>query len=345
MSIDVKIEFINIEELLKPIELTNPVGQYLKYETEYDQILNALKSDNPKLEQGIWKRPLKKEEWKKAKEICIKTLNNKSKDLQIAAWLIQVLLRGDGFKGLYEGLKLILELTKKYWDLIYPLPEYDDLELRLTPFIWLDEKLSIHLKLTALNLSNGDKEAYNYYKWEQDTIKKRSNKNDSDFDPESEYLKDIFPEQISFHENIDHFIKLSKNVINDLKVFLNSNTSNMSPSFHEIIITLDQISLLNNMAIKSINMYQNQNEIERDSIDTIESPLNKSIQNIDDAFFQINQAINFLIDHDKTKKIGETLKSVLSIRNDSLKEAIVSHTSDVVVQKEIFTLLKLNSEI
>lgn len=348
MDLDVKIEYIDINALLKPIDESNPVGNYLKYENEYDQILSAMKSDNPDLKQGIWKRPLKKSEWEKAKEICVTALNNKSKDLQIAAWLVQVLLRDKGFKGLYEGSTLILELLKKYWDQIYPLPEEDDIELRLTPFIWLDEKLTTHLKLTPLIVNRKDNYTYNYYQWEQDNLKKRNLKTESEFSPEQEYLKNIFPEDYEFCQELKSYITLCKKTLLEIKQFLNEKTSNLSPSFHEILAALDDIIVLNNMAINSIEIYNTESsEDEKNEEQETESPLlgikSAAPQNTEEAFRQLNELINFLCQNDSTKKLGTLFNEILDIKNNSLKQAVINHTSDVNIQEKVLTLLKLNN--
>jgi len=350
MNIDIKIEYIDINELLKPIDGFNPAGNYLKYENEYDEILTAIKGDNPDLKQGIWKRPLKKAEWKKAKDICVSTLNKKSKDLQIAAWLIQILLRDKGFKGLYEGCRLVLELLKKYWDVIYPLPEDDDMELRLTPFIWLDEKLTTHVKLASLIVDRKENYTYNYYKWEQDNLEKRNSKNNEEFLPEQEYLKNIFPEDYEFCKELKTNILLCKEILLEIKRFLNEKTSNLSPSFHEILTALDEIVVLNNMAIKSIEIYDKEtntnasDENEEEIISPLTAKESRIPETTDEAFRQLTEIVNFLCADEKTKNLGEVFNTILALKDRSLKKAVINHTSDTKIQKKVFTLLKLNNE-
>lgn len=61
-------------------------------------------------------------DWQKVYDLAVETLATKSKDLWIAAWLIDALTRLHGFAGLRDGFRLIRELCEKYWDGIHPEP-------------------------------------------------------------------------------------------------------------------------------------------------------------------------------------------------------------------------------
>lgn len=61
-------------------------------------------------------------DWIKVLENGAKALSEKTKDLEIAAFLIEALLRLHGFAGLRDGFRLARELIEKYWDRLYPVP-------------------------------------------------------------------------------------------------------------------------------------------------------------------------------------------------------------------------------
>ena len=44
----------------------------------------------------------------------------KTKDLQLAGWLTEALLKQKGFGGLKDGLALCHGLVDKFWDTLYP---------------------------------------------------------------------------------------------------------------------------------------------------------------------------------------------------------------------------------
>jgi type VI secretion system protein ImpA len=64
----------------------------------------------------------------------------KSKDLQLAAWMTEALLKTESFAGLRAGLGLIRSLVENFWDNLYPEIEDGDLEVRAAPLDWLGSR-------------------------------------------------------------------------------------------------------------------------------------------------------------------------------------------------------------
>jgi type VI secretion system protein ImpA len=62
-----------------------------------------------------------------------KALSSQTKDLEIAAWLTEALVRMHGLPGLTAGAKLMTGLCEGFWDALFPLPDEDGLELRASP--------------------------------------------------------------------------------------------------------------------------------------------------------------------------------------------------------------------
>lgn len=85
------------EDLLTPIPGDNPSGPNLRYDPVYDQIKEARREDEG--EQGVFHREAKKADVKLVIKLAGDTLATRSKDLQLAAWLTEALLRREGFPG------------------------------------------------------------------------------------------------------------------------------------------------------------------------------------------------------------------------------------------------------
>ncbi|RVU16927.1 type VI secretion system protein TssA [Methylobacterium oryzihabitans] len=83
------------------------------------------------------------DEWSEVAESACLILSEVGKDLEVAAWLVEALLRLDGVPGLFTGLKVAQGLVEGFWDTVHPLPDEEGNEPRLAPFI-------------ALNGSGGD---------------------------------------------------------------------------------------------------------------------------------------------------------------------------------------------
>ncbi len=77
-------------------------------------------------------------EWLAILELSPPILAERSKDLEVAAWLIEALLRRHGFAGLHDGFRLARGLVEKFWDNLYPLPDEDGVSTRVGPLTGLN---------------------------------------------------------------------------------------------------------------------------------------------------------------------------------------------------------------
>jgi type VI secretion system protein ImpA len=155
------------EMLLHPIDSIAPVGSYLRYDPIYDRITQARLTEDASLPQGVWQRPTQQADWQLVEELCADALQHRSKDLQIALWLTEAWLHLEGLPGYSRGCNLILGLHHHFVVALHPAPELpagaktDEIVLPLDakdPAIekranliqWLDEKLSLQVKLLPL---------------------------------------------------------------------------------------------------------------------------------------------------------------------------------------------------
>jgi len=156
---------IDLNALLATISAANPAGVDLRYTAVYDEIREARRSDDV-IPQGEWEREVKSSDWSKVISASLVALTGKSKDLQIAAWLVEALAMTEGFVGINSGLLLIAGLLSNFWDDAYPRIEDDDYDYRVAPFEFLNDKLSASIRqipLTDPRVTPG----YCYLKWQQ----------------------------------------------------------------------------------------------------------------------------------------------------------------------------------
>jgi type VI secretion system protein ImpA len=128
------------DDLLAPIAGPNPSGKNLKYDRVFDEIKESRREDVD-VNQGEWKTALKTADWAKVVKTAGEALAKRSKDLQLAAWLIDALVRREGFAVLAPSFVLLENLLEEFWDTLYPELEDGDSELRSTPLEWLGSKL------------------------------------------------------------------------------------------------------------------------------------------------------------------------------------------------------------
>ncbi|HXQ70817.1 MAG TPA: type VI secretion system protein TssA [Pyrinomonadaceae bacterium] len=158
---------IDIQALLSPIPGDNPVGENLQYSTVHDEIREARRAEDT-LPQGDWEHKTKAAQWTIVIELSTAALANRTKDLQISAWLSEALVHLYGFVGLRDGLKVIRGLHERYWDHVYPVIEDNDLDARANILSLLDKLLEFPLKSLPLTKSGSGFE-YSYFQWEEST--------------------------------------------------------------------------------------------------------------------------------------------------------------------------------
>jgi len=156
---------IDIEALLTPISEDRPSGEDLRYTDVYEQIKEARRFDDP-LDQGDWKTELKTADWEKAASLCVNALTEKTKDLQIAAWLAEAMIMTEAFAGLATGLNLSASLLENFWDSLYPGIEDGDLDYRVAPLEFLNEKLWTVVKQVAIT-DPGKTPGFSWLKWQE----------------------------------------------------------------------------------------------------------------------------------------------------------------------------------
>jgi type VI secretion system protein ImpA len=78
-------------------------------------------------------------EWRSVRQLAIAALTNATKDLEIAAWLTEALVRGEGIAGLAVGAKLMQGLVSNFWQAgLFPLADEDGVVTRVAPVTGLN---------------------------------------------------------------------------------------------------------------------------------------------------------------------------------------------------------------
>ena len=158
---------IDLVAVLNPISGANPAGRPAKEGKDFDLLKEARREEDA-LSHGDWKREAKIADWPKAIQIATKILTSESKDLQVAAWLVEALLKRHGFAGLRDGLKVMHGLHANFWDGLYPALEDGDLEYRSGKLEALNKLLpyAIH-SVPLVRASDGSAYGLSHYKESQ----------------------------------------------------------------------------------------------------------------------------------------------------------------------------------
>lgn len=244
---------IDKASLIEPLLEGNGVGVYLRYEPVYDQIREARKEDDENLSQGIWKTEIKKADWGLVETLCIEVLQKQSKDIQIMAWLCESWIVIDGLQGAINGFDLLHDLCQKFWPIIYPVQEDEDLEHRLRIFEWLSEAAAERLMFVPLTNSQFDAIPFTLADWVSavnlETIIKRSS-DGKHLLAEAEasgkatltrYRKSLNLTSIEYLRGICEKTEAANQSLEKLRVFLEALCGSQTPNFLRVRNCLDDI--------------------------------------------------------------------------------------------------------
>lgn len=131
--------------LLAPIPGDAPAGRDLRYDARYDAVREARRED-AELPDGGLATERKVADWARVQKDTADLLGKESKDLNLAAWHAEALLRRAGVGGLAGGLTVLTGLLDQFWDGLYPEVEDGDVELRLGPLEWVGSRLDMAVR-------------------------------------------------------------------------------------------------------------------------------------------------------------------------------------------------------
>ncbi len=134
----------DINSMLEPISEENPVGSDIREDSSPNSIYYAIK-DARNSARAAERNSMfdgnnseADDHWRKILELAPDIFNNHAKDLEIASWYTEALIRRHGFAGLRDGFSLIHQLVETYWDGLYPLPDEDGIETRVAALTGLN---------------------------------------------------------------------------------------------------------------------------------------------------------------------------------------------------------------
>ena len=168
---------INLELLLAPISEIAPAGSNLRLDVSPTSIYYRLKDARSGARAAERRadseggNPALASEWQTILTVAPKALAEKSKDLELAAWLIEGLVRSHGFAGLRDGMRLARGLIEMFWESFFSLEDEDGLATRLAPIAGLNGQGNEGTLIQPLRkvpvTAQGDDGAFAVYHYDQ----------------------------------------------------------------------------------------------------------------------------------------------------------------------------------
>jgi type VI secretion system protein ImpA len=136
---------LDFEQLLQPINGNSPAGIDLRTSRRPSESLAMLKQARTAARTSERKLSVSDDDsqairpnWRPVHDVALKILGTESKDFEVAAYLIEALVRLHGFAGLRDGFRLCRGLAEDYWDVMYPAPDEEGLNGRVAALMSLN---------------------------------------------------------------------------------------------------------------------------------------------------------------------------------------------------------------
>ncbi len=132
---------MNLDALMAPIAGPSPCGEDMTFSSEFDQIAESRREDDPTLSQGEWVTTLKTADWHGVVAATQNLLTERTKDLRLAMWLTEGLMMSKGLSGLAQGLQVCEQLCAHFWTDLHPLPDEGDQSQRAGNIAWVLQRM------------------------------------------------------------------------------------------------------------------------------------------------------------------------------------------------------------
>jgi type VI secretion system protein ImpA len=130
----------DIETLLAPLDGADGAGTDLRSDysptSPYQKLRDAraeARAEERALETSEEAEPAVPQSWREVKRLGLDCIGSRSKDFEVAAWLLESLVRLDGLPGLIAGSELLGGLLDRYWEPGFPQPDEDGMDVRAAP--------------------------------------------------------------------------------------------------------------------------------------------------------------------------------------------------------------------
>lgn len=300
---------VPVQALLEDIEHNPPYGVDLKLNGVYSAINKERKADDPSLPMGQWKHDLNMANWDEVSRIAVDALSKKSKDLQIAIWLLEAQIHKHGFSAIAPCIHFIHRLTEKYWDGLYPQIEDEavDLEYRTNLIIWVNSKLQPIVKQLPITLTRND-QVFSWADWEMATQYEQlppdqKKELGEDFIQTNSIVTAIIATHIDFYKSLFVQLELALQAIDEYGNYLDELLGNEAPPLNSLRSLISDIyaTLYSHVKHRGLEASSNEEDVESENNNASVNESSGSgggsgpIKGRNDAYARLAEAAEYLV--------------------------------------------------
>ncbi|HAS6191519.1 TPA: type VI secretion system protein TssA [Vibrio vulnificus] len=364
-------EFTWFEPALLPISAEQPAGVDPRSDITPQSLYYRLK-DQRMQARNIERNAIIEEEpilnyanlWQVFLDEVPQALASQTKDLEYVAWLIEALTRLDGFKGMAIGYELATYYLENYWADLYPMPDEDGLETRISPIIGLngiDNEGTLIFPLSCIPMTEGLLEQpYAYWEYQQaldlercDEDKKRA-KRDQGVSELSDITQAVKSSSSQFYQRLIEDLNRAISSFERFSQALDSACEEVTPSsyisrkldaIHSAIMHLAsdkmiKVSKETNSDEASHSASSHEGEIDgRGQGEANFQLLAANMHSREQAIVQLQRVADFFRETEPHSPVSYTIEQVIRWCGMSLPELLAELISDGDAKKGYFRLV------
>ncbi|HHF2914822.1 type VI secretion protein [Vibrio parahaemolyticus] len=355
------------EQALTPISQENPTGVDPREDVSPQSAYYRLK-DQRMAARNAERNALIEEEsiythsnlWRVFIEEVPEILTNQSKDLEFVAWLIEALTRLYGFRGMGVGYKLATEFIEKFWDDLYPMPDEDGIETRISAITGLngiDSEGTLIFPIACIPLTDvGVEQAYAYWEYQQ-AIElerldedKRRNRVDLGATELSDITTTVKSTSDSFYRELIADLEFATESFNEFSQRLDEAVGDVTPSSY-ISKRLESIhSALKHLLGERFNqpqaVFEELEEVDESasseqqvSSQSSDALLATNMKSREQAIRQLQQVADFFRESEPHSPVSYSIEQIIRWCGMPLPELLAELISDGDAKKSYFRLV------
>lgn len=287
-------------------------------------------------------------------------LSSQTKDLEYVAWLIEALTRLYGFKGMAVGYELATYYLENYWAELFPMPDEDGVETRISPIIGLngiDNEGTLIFPLSCIPMTEGHSEQhYAYWQYQQaldmercDDDKKRA-KRDKGIPELADITQAVKATSSQFYQLL---IEDLNRAIRSFELFskaLDKACEEVTPSsyisrkleaIHSAIMHLASDKMIKLSVQTSIDEQPDEDAVDEQRVqgESTFQLLAANMQSREQAIVQLQRVADFFRETEPHSPVSYTIEQVIRWCGMSLPELLAELISDGDAKKGYFRLV------
>lgn len=354
---------VDFELMLKEIDSQSKSGENLKFNGVYEKIKKARVADDPNLPQGDWKHDLKTADWELVATTAVQALTTKTKDLQIAIWLLEAKIHQFGFAGIAPCVTYIHQMMDRFWADFHPQVSDNDLDYRTNLIDWMNNKLQPSIRQIFITQSRTEQQ-YTWSDWEMalhlDALNQDHKNQNNEYPSKQEVLQSINGTPIEFYQSIYQDLELGIEALCVLSDYLDEQCKEQSPSLlgmkellvdvkETLTIQLKNRGLFNSNAIDE-NADQSDENVGSASMSSVDgnghngggSGGNGQVKSREMAYARLAEAADYLMQDDPHSPVPYLIYKAIEWGNLNTAQLYQELFVDYQGQLNIFEILGLD---